>query len=426
MTAQFPDRLPQRLRIVCIGDELLNGLRRDTNSAELLALLSGLGLAVEEIRIVPDLPERVTALALEPGWFTIGTGGLGPTVDDRSREALAVAFGARLEHDAEHRARFQARLAAAGRDPRTAAPGQSQHPVPGATFPNPVGSADGLLFHAPVSAPDRVWLALPGVPSEMRALMHEQVLPWLRTMVSGGQRGQALYTRVWKLPEQEVSRRLEPLEDFAEFGDPGFYPGPEGVLVRLQAPADASAELLERGRRLLRERLAGHVLHEGPENLPTLLLAELSRRGQTVAVAESCTGGLLAAALTSLPGSSRIFPGAVVAYSNPQKQRWLGVSDAILEHDGAVSAACVEAMATGVIRETGAHWGLSVSGIAGPEGGSADKPVGTVWLGLAGPDVGVRSMGLRLGGNREQVRARAVGQALAWLFRCLTQGVEGA
>lgn len=169
-----PAGLPARWRIVCIGDELLGGLRRDTNSAELLERLLPLGVEIQRIGIVRDEPAVIDELARQPGWFTVGTGGLGPTVDDRSRQVLADAFGATLEHDPEHRERFRARLAAMGRDPETAHPGQSLHPRPGLSFPNPVGSADGLLYHRDTDHPDperrRVWLALPGVPSEMRAL----------------------------------------------------------------------------------------------------------------------------------------------------------------------------------------------------------------------------------------------------------------
>jgi nicotinamide-nucleotide amidase len=419
MQGQTPDTLPARLRIVCIGDELLSGLRRDSNSHELLTLLAPLGLKVAEIRLVPDEPAVIRALAEEPGWFTIGTGGLGPTVDDRSRQALAEAFEARLEHDAGHRARFQARLAAMGRDPRAAHPGQSLHPVPGASFPNPVGSADGLLYYKD----DRVWLALPGVPSEMRALMHEEVLPWLRSRIVPAERPPACYARVWSLPEQEVARRLEPLADFTDCEDPGFYPGTEGVLVRLQVRDGAPARSADAARTLLLQRLDGYVIHEGPEDLATLLLAELRRRGQTLAVAESCTGGLLAGALTRLPGSSEVFQGGMVTYSNALKQAWLGVDTRLLEEHGAVSGPCVMAMAREVRQRSGADWALAVSGIAGPGGGTPDKPVGTVWLGLSGAE-GDTARHFRMGGNRDQVRARAVGQSLAWLYRRLVLGVS--
>jgi nicotinamide-nucleotide amidase len=424
-----PRNLPQRWRIVCIGDELLSGLRRDTNSQELVERLVPLGIPIREIRLVPDDPDTIAALAAEPGWFTLGTGGLGPTVDDRSREVLARAFEARLEHDPAHRARFQARLAANGRDPESAHPGQSLHPVPGLNFPNPVGSADGLLFHQACDHQDpdrrRVWLALPGVPSEMRALMDEQVLPWLSRTVVAPDRPAPVYARVWRLPEQEVARRLAPLEDFRHCDEPGFYPGPEGVLVRFQ-PRPGSGDAGQREtRRLLEERLAGYILLRDARNLADWLLDHLGGRGERLAVAESCTGGLLAGALTRVPGSSAVFAGGMVTYSNALKEHWLEVpGDLLLEH-GAVSGPCVEAMARRVREAADTQWSLAVSGIAGPGGGSPEKPLGTVWLGLSGP-MGERSRLFRLGGNREQVRSRAVGMALAWLCRTLQETDPGA
>ncbi len=405
---------PPRLRVVCIGDELLSGLRVDRNSAELIARLSRRGLVVEEVRVVPDLPRTLEPLCREEGWMTLSTGGLGPTRDDRTRDVLAGAFGVELVHDEEHRQRFRARLLAAGRDPDHGHTGQSLHPSPGLNFANPVGSADGLFFYNERCS----WLALPGVPGEMRAILDGGLEDWLADYLQAPPAGEALYARVWLLPEQEVARRVEAHPDLAA-ADLGYYPSPDGVLVKVLPGKEDPAVLSQ----ALADQLGDDLLCRDERPVAQLVVEALKRRTQRISLAESCTGGLLAAAITDWPGSSAVFHGSWVVYDNDEKCRRLGVSAATLDAYGAVSAEVVREMAEGCRRESGADWCLSVSGIAGPDGGSEEKPLGTAFIGLASPQ-GVEALACRFHGTRQQIRQRAVGRALAWLYRQMSQAPE--
>lgn len=407
-----------------IGDELVDGHTPDSNSREIARALDGLGLRVREIRLVRDRAEALRAEAaalLDPAQeleLVISTGGLGPTLDDRTRQALAEAFDAQLVFDEERWAELTAWFRERGREPSTLQRGQALHPVPGGQLRNLVGTASGLVFQPA----GRLWIALPGVPSEMRHLLETGVLPLLERRWGLRPRGRVLAFRSRRLPESDLSQRLEPLADLEALGEVGFYPGADGVLVRLRLPALPAPEQDRREaelRRLVRGRLGTFLLHEGGEPLVDLVFARLKERGQRLALAESCTGGWLARELTNLPGASLVFPGGVVAYANEVKEKLLAVPHALLEEYGAVSAACVAVMARNLRHGLGTDWALAVSGIAGPEGGTPDKPVGTVWLGLDGPGGRSSTRLLNLRGNREQIRRRAAGQAWAWLLEHL-------
>ena len=407
-----------------IGDELVDGHTPDSNSREIARALDGLGLRVREIRLVRDRAEALRAEAaalLDPAQeleLVISTGGLGPTLDDRTRQALAEAFDAQLVFDEERWAELTVWFRERGREPSALQRGQALHPVPGGHLRNLVGTASGLVFEPA----GRLWIALPGVPSEMRHLLETGVLPLLERRWGLRPRGRVLAFRSRRLPESDLSQRLEPLADLEALGEVGFYPGADGVLVRLRLPALPAPEQDRREaelRRLVRGRLGTFLLHEGGEPLVDLVFARLKERGQRLALAESCTGGWLARELTDLPGASLVFPGGVVAYANEVKEKLLAVPRALLEEYGAVSAACVAVMARNLRHGLGTDWALAVSGIAGPEGGTPDKPVGTVWLGLDGPGGRSATRLLNLRGNREQIRRRAAGQAWAWLLEHL-------
>jgi len=411
------------IRLVAIGDELVDGHTQDSNSREIVQGLESLGLRVKDIRLVRDTEEDLAreAAALMAGEggleLVISTGGLGPTVDDRTRSTLAKAFGAQLVFDEERwqwlEAWFQARGRAIGPMQRC----QALHPQPGFALPNEVGTASGLVFQPA----GRLWIALPGVPSEMRHLLVTGVLPLVEHHLGSRPRGRVLAFRTRRLPESELSLRLEPLADLQALGEVGFYPNADGVLLRLRLPSATQGELDRRedlARTLVRQRLGGGLLTDNGRPLVELVMEELRRRGQRLTLAESCTGGWLARELTELPGASTVFSGGVVAYGNEVKVRLLGVPALLLEEHGAVSEACAGAMALGARGRLESDWALAVTGIAGPGGGTAEKPVGTVWLGLAGPR-GVKVSRLDLRGNREQIRRRAAGQAWLWLWEAL-------
>jgi len=412
------------IRLVAIGDELLDGPTRDTNSLEMAALLEELGLRVRDRRTVRDREEDLRVEAADllapdgPVDLVLSTGGLGPTLDDRTRRTLAEAFGAELVFDPARWEELEAWFAARGRVPGPLQRSQALHPVPGRSLDNPVGTANGLVFERGGKA----WVALPGVPSECRHLLTHGVRDFLLERFGARSRGRVLAFRSRRLPEADLSHRLEPLADFQALGEVGFYPQPDGVLFKLRLPAAPEKELDTRAARvegLVRERLGEFLLAESAEPAVELVFRRLREAGQTLALAESCTGGGLARRLTEIPGSSTVFPGGVVAYANEAKTALLGVPPALLEEHGAVSAACAGALAVGARQRFHSHWALSVTGIAGPGGGTPDKPVGTVWLGMAGPDL-LETRRLDLRGNREQIRARAAGQAWAWLLEVLT------
>ncbi|MFA7331440.1 MAG: CinA family nicotinamide mononucleotide deamidase-related protein [Candidatus Delongbacteria bacterium] len=411
------------IRLVAIGDELLDGHTQDTNSREVAAALEELGLRPLDVHLIRDHEAAIraeVAALLDPAGgleLVISSGGLGPTLDDRTRQVLAAAFGAELVFDETRWRELQAWFAARGRVPGELQRSQALHPVPGGALPNEVGTANGLLFERD----DRLWIALPGVPSELRHLLASGVLPLLARRLGARPRGRVLAFRSRRLPEADLSQRLEPLAELEALGEVGFYPSPDGVLLRLRLPALDPPELEARAaaaRQLVRERLGDCLLAESGAPVVELVFAALCRRSATLALAESCTGGWLARELTDLPGSSEVFPGGVVAYSNAVKSELLGVPRELLEEHGAVSEACAGALALGVRQRLRAQWGLALTGIAGPAGGTPDKPVGTVWLGLAGPEC-LLTRRLDLRGNRGQIRQRAAGQAWAWLLEIL-------
>jgi nicotinamide-nucleotide amidase len=415
---------PTRLRLVLIGDELLDGMVQDRHLQYLARALDGLGLSFEDARLVRDRPEAIAALVEDPGWsITVSTGGLGPTVDDCTRQALAAAFGAELVFDEQRwmelKAWFRERGRVAGKLQRS----QALHPRPGFHFRNEVGTADGLGFERD----GRVWVALPGVPSELRHLLETGLLPWLRSRLGAADQATRLAFRTRGLPEADLHARLEPLTELAALGRIGFYPSPDGVLLRLTLPPLPPRDLEARReavRAFVLPRLGDRLLVESGEPVVRLVLDELRRREQTLALAESCTGGGLAMLLTDFPGASEVFPGGVVSYANEAKVELLGVPETLLAAHGAVSAPCVRAMATGARTRLGSDWALAVSGIAGPGGGTPDKPVGTVWLGLAGPGGLVRDERLNLRGSRDQIRSRAAGQAWAGLYAALLESAS--
>jgi nicotinamide-nucleotide amidase len=417
------------IRLVAIGDELVDGHTQDSNSREVALALDSLGLRVKDMRQVRDreeelLREAASLLRGDEGLdLVISTGGLGPTLDDRSRQVLARAFGAQLVFDEVRWSWLEAWFRERGRVAGPQQHSQALHPQPGGLFPNQVGTAAGLLFESG----GKSWIALPGVPSEMRHLLQDEVLPWLGARLGHRQRERVLAFRSRRLPEAELSRRLEPLEDLEALGEVGFYPHADGVLLRLRLPALPGAEQEVRAtaaRDLVRQRLGAALLVEDGRPVVELVFHSLLAQGQSLALAESCTGGWLARDITAFPGSSKVFRGAVVAYANAVKESALGVPAALLEEHGAVSEACAGAMALGARERMGSTWSVAVTGIAGPEGGTLEKPVGTVWLAVAGP-AGLCARRLDLRGNREQIRARAAGQAWLQLYEAM-QGQAGS
>ena len=389
------------VEILCVGTELLLGDILNGNARWIAQRLAALGLPHYRQTVVGDNQERLAAAAREASQRSrvlITTGGLGPTPDDLTTESLAAAFGTPLRERPELWEEIQAKLSTGGRPVAPSNRRQAFLPEGAEVLPNPLGSAPGMIWSP---KPGFTVLTFPGVPSEMRAMFTQTAEPWLR--LHGGAAG-VFVSRVLRFSGIGESNLAEQVADLFTGSNPTVAPYASlgDVKLRLTACADSQAEaqaLLDPLEADLRQRTGVLCYGRDDDSLASVVLDQLGRKQQTLAVAESCTGGGIGAALTAVPGSSSVFAGGVIAYSNAVKQRQLGVSAELLDQHGAVSDAVVMAMARGVRDRLETDWGLAVSGVAGPGGGSPEKPVGLVHLAVAGPD-GCEAVALRFGDRR--------------------------
>lgn len=401
--------------ILCVGSELLLGNITNGNARWIAEQLASLGVPHQRQMVVGDNRERLMAEVRQAAGrcrVLITTGGLGPTPDDLTTEAIAAAFETPLVEHPEVWAEIQARVSARGRTCSPSNRRQAFLPQGAELLPNPTGTAPGMIW-SPV--PGFTVLTFPGVPSEMKAMWQQTAAPWLRQsgLASGVFASRML--RFWGVSESALA---EEMADLLEQANPTVapYAGAGEVKLRITARAEQPAEaeaLLEPVEREIRRRTGLSCFGVDEQSLAAVVLDRLRQRGQSVAVAESCTGGGLGAALAAVPGASDVFLGGVIAYANRVKQEVLGVPEALLETHGAVSDPVAEAMAEGARRLTGADWGLAITGVAGPGGGSEQKPVGLVHIAVAGPQ-GCSSEGLRLGTNRGRawIQTLSAGEAL--------------
>ncbi len=413
------------VELVTIGDELLLGDRVDTNAAWLGRRLGAAGIRVARRATVGDdeaaIGDAVRG-ALERTGVVVCTGGLGPTSDDVTRPAVARLFGRALHVDEGVVAHIRGRFEALGREMPERNRVQAEVPEGATVFRNDRGTAPGLALEDDAG---RVAILLPGVPREMRGLVDEQVLPYLRRRWPEVAR--PILHRVVRttgIPESALATRIDDLAGALAPLAVAFLPGHPGVDVRLTSwgalDAEDAARRLDAAEAALRERLDRYVYGTDDADLAAVVGAELGRRGRTLVVAESCTGGLIAKRLTDAPGASAYFLAGAVTYSDPSKRILLGVRDATLRAHGAVSEETVREMAAGMRRVVAADYAIAVTGIAGPGGGSPEKPVGTVWIAIAAAD-GVEARRVRLPGDREEIRERAAQAALALLWRHLSE-----
>lgn len=403
-----------RVELVTIGDELLLGFTIDTNAAHLARELAPLGIQVVRRATVGDDHveiQRAVAEALERTGGVITTGGLGPTSDDKSKQAVAALFGRGLRLDEEHLAWMEARWRKRfGREMPVANRQQAMLPEGARKLQNRHGSAPGVWLE---DDRGRFVAMLPGVPREMRGMLDDTLLPILRARAGGGV-VRSLTLRTTGVAESMLADQVESMEGGALDVSLAYLPAPEGVDLRLTvrdlAPGEADTALRAAADRL-HGRLGAVVYGEQDVDLAAVVLDACRTRSLMLAVAESCTGGLLGARLTAVSGSSDVVLGGVIAYSNEVKRRLLDVRAADLEEHGAVSEPVVRRMASGVRGLTGAELGIAITGIAGPTGGTPEKPVGTVWIAvdLVG-EVDVRL--LDLVGDRDEIRRRAAQAAL--------------
>jgi nicotinamide-nucleotide amidase len=401
--------------ILCIGTELLLGNITNGNARWIAEQLAALGIAHHRQLVVGDNRERlITELQAAPQRcrVLITTGGLGPTPDDLTTEAIAAAFGATLVEHPQVWAEIQARLAARGRPCAASNRRQAFLPAGAALLPNPTGTAPGMIWSP---RPDFTILTFPGVPSEMRAMWKATAAPWLQAAALAEGVFASRMLHFWGVGESNLA---EQMADLLEGTNPTVapYAGSGEVKLRITAraaTAEAAAQLLEPVEAEIRSRTGALCFGADEASLASVVLDQLRRRGQTLAVAESCTGGGLGAALAAVPGASDVLLGGVIAYANSVKEGLLGVPAALLEAHGAVSDPVAHAMAEGARRATGADWALAITGVAGPGGGSPEKPVGLVHIAVAGP-AGCSSEGVRFGASRGRswIQTLAAGEAL--------------
>lgn len=406
-----------RAFIVSQGEELLCGLTIDTNASFLAEQLTGLGMRVvgmvtagDQIDVIANALRDAVARAE----VIICTGGLGPTGDDLTAEAVAQAFGLQLVLDEEAMSQVEQRYASLGRPMPQSNQRQATIPRGAQVVPNPLGTAPG--FHLERQDKVQLWF-LPGVPSEMKVMWAETVAPRLSATLSP----EAPLRHVFRVMGQGESALQDLLGDLPE-RFPGVALGfrarmPENHVKLVAGPTHA--DQLHDAARIVRERLGKNCFSEEEGlHLTGVVGALLNARGERLALAESCTGGLIGHLCVSEAGSSAWLDRGFITYSNEAKLEHLGVSPQVLEDHGAVSEATVLAMAEGAAKAATAQWGLAVTGIAGPTGGSPEKPVGTVWLGVSGVS-GQRARRLQLGRDRNSNRQWAAWSALDMLRRQL-------
>ena len=412
-----------KLEVVTIGTELLLGHILDTNAAELGATLAAAGVEIVRRTSVADRPEQIRAAvqeALDRTGFVITTGGLGPTRDDMTKKEVAAIFNKPLVLDDDVLRSLEERFRRLGRPMPAVNRTQAEVPAGATVLPNPRGTAPGLW----VEDDERVVVMLPGVPSEMRGLLAEEVFP---RIVARGGRGttrivvRSRTVRTTGIAESALAELVEPIEDEITPLTLAYLPSAEGVDLRLTAwglPEEEAERRLTARAAQLRALAGEHVYGEDRADLAAVMLERMRALELQLAVAESCTGGLLGGRITAVPGSSDVFAGGVIAYADKVKCDILAVPEALLKAHGAVSEEVVLAMAAGAQRRFGVDAALAVTGIAGPGGGSQEKPVGTVWL-AARLGTDARALKRVFPGERGEIRARSAQAALDLLRRLL-------
>lgn len=405
--------------IISIGDELLIGQVINTNAAYIAEKVNGVGITIERIVVVGD-HEREILEAFEQFFtrydVTIVTGGLGPTHDDVTRTALCRFFKTDLVTDETVRANIKSILLKRNIPWTAAADDQAMVPRGCTVIPNKHGTAPGMMFEQN----GKYLIAMPGVPYEMESMMQEVVVPFFQKKNTGSViRHRTLKTS--GIPESFLAEKLGKLDELLHGARLAFLPMPGGVRLRITVK-DASAvtadEKINAIEQRIRQKIEKYIYGTDDEELEDVVGRFLTEKKLTIAVAESCTGGLIANRLTNIPGSSNYFERGVVAYSNKSKTELLGVPEELIRHFGAVSSEVAEAMAAGIRRVAKTDIGISSTGIAGPTGGTLEKPVGLVWIGYADAG-GTFALRFLLGDDRLRFKERASQTALEIVRRKL-------
>jgi nicotinamide-nucleotide amidase len=420
-----------RVELITIGDELLLGFTIDTNAAHIARTLAASGVEIVRRTTVGDEADKIAQAvreALDRTGAVITTGGLGPTSDDLTKPAIAKIFGREMKLDEALVAKLEERWRTRFPNSRFPATNRTQAEIPeGARIlTNRHGTAPGIWLEDEKGH----WVAMmPGVPREMRGMLAEELLPAIKSLSKGEESVVLSGTlRTTGIAESAIAELLGP--HFLGSADTelgslplAYLPGVAGVDLRVTAkgmPRARAQKLVSEAILKLRDRVSAYAYGEDDADLAAVVLEQCRVLGYKLAVAESCTGGMLGERLTNIPGSSDVFLGGIIAYHNEVKQNLLGVRKEDMAQYGAVSEAVALRMATGVREKLGGDVGVSVTGIAGPGGGTAEKPVGLVWIAVHASEVKARRF--HVPGDRAEIRQRAAQAALEMVRRALAKG----
>jgi nicotinamide-nucleotide amidase len=413
--------------LINIGDELLIGQVVNTNAAKMAQMLGAAGIEVTQVLTIGDEPAAIRDTlrdCLKISDIVIITGGLGPTKDDLTKQVLCNFFHSELYENEEALDNVRKRMAAFGRELTDINRQQAWVPRCCTVLNNPLGTAPGMWFDVAGTPHPKVVISLPGVPFEMEGLMRESVIPRLRERFATGHIIHKTLI-VQGIGESFLSDLIEPWElALPDCLSLAYLPQPGLTRLRLTAhgnDADALQTAIDTALAQLRPIAGSYITCEGFDTLPAFIAHTMTEAGLTLATAESCTGGALSAQLTALAGASNYFVGGIVSYSNEVKESVLHVPHDILATHGAVSEPTAIHMAEGVRRQLHADYGIATTGIAGPGGGSPEKPVGTVWTAVATPS-GTVTQKLSIPRRRAQVIEGACQQILGLLAKCLKEG----
>ena len=399
--------------IIAIGDEILIGQTIDTNSAFIAAQLNLHGIRVWQKRVIADTREAISLAldTLHPDTrYVFMTGGLGPTKDDITKKTLLEYFGGTMVFKDEVWAQIQTLFKGFNREPKEVHRQQAYVPSSCKAIVNETGTAPGMQFERE----GRYYFSTPGVPYETEHLVGDKIIPWIaETQMEGKLYHKTLITQ--GIGESDLAEILKDWEEALPVElKLAYLPSPGLVRLRLTGAAgdkDSSKKLVQGGISEMRQLLGDLIFGEDVSSLEEIVGKSLLQRKMTLTTAESCTGGYIGHLITSIPGSSDYYKGGVVAYSNSLKEAFLGVDPQALEEHGAVSEIVAKQMAEGVRERTGSDFGLATTGVAGPGGGSAEKPVGTVWIAVAGPQ-GTMAKVYQFGNHRQRNIRRSALMAL--------------
>ena len=405
--------------IITIGDELLIGQVINTNQVYIAEKLNSIGVSVERMTTVGDDMQAILD-ACELAWkrndVVIVTGGLGPTHDDITKQAVCKFFDSDLVPNEEIKTHIQELVKKWNRQWSQSYEEQTMFPRKAKLVPNPVGTAGGMLFEEN----NRFFFVLPGVPYEMKEMVDRTIIPYLSTKVTNS----VICHRTLRtagISESMLAATLGNVEEILQGAKLAFLPSPTGVRLRItvqEKDKPSADKLVHEVERRIRAKVQKYIYGTGEEELEEAIGKILTERKLTLAIAESCTGGLVASKITDVSGSSNYFERGIVTYSNLSKVELLGVPEELIRRHGAVSKEVAEAMAAGVRRIARTDIGISTTGIAGPTGATPDKPVGLVWVGYSDTET-TFAMRYQFGGQRTLVKERAAQAALELVRRKL-------